>query len=977
MKRASERGGSTRLAELAGSIVTVLAVGAASSALAQTAIQQSPNPTATPAPAKPKPAPKKPDPDDELVIRATRSAYQALPGAVVGDIEPELELSPADVQSYGVSTVTDLLDELAPQTRSDRGRGGESPVILLNGRRISGFNEIRDIPVEAILRVDILPEEVSLKYGYTADQRVVNIVLRPRFRALTGEATGGGDTEGGQESGQAEADLFRVRGDNRMNFDLKYQGSSDLTDSARGIIEPSPPAPYAIGGNVVSVTPGAQIDPAFSALFGAPVTVAGVPTVAKLRALALTDFLTTAGTANTTNVGDDRTLSPATQSISANGVVSRTLPFGLSGTLNATFGATSSQSLQGLPTLGLTVPAGDPFTPFGSNVQIDRYITAFGPLRQNVTGWTAHLGGTLNRDVGSWRLSLTGAYDHADSLTETSGGVNAAPLQALLTGLSPTFNPFAPLSASLLVQSAASKGRSLSDSGNVQILANGPLLPTPAGPLYASLKVGDTESASFSDTERFGLTQALDLARNDFNAQGNFDLPIASRRHNFLPWFGELSLNGNVAVDRLSDFGLLQTLGYGVNWTPITGVNLIVSHTQDHLAPTVLQLDGPTVLTPGVNLLDFATGQTVDVTQISGGNPALKSDRRNVFKVGLTLKPISTQNLSITASYIDSHIDDPISTFPAASAQIEAAFADRFIRDDEGELEEVDDRPVNFAWQERREIRWGVNFTHPIGPQPPPAGLRRRIGANGQGGPGGRPAGAAPRGAGGGATGAAAAGTDGAPAPDGGGASTANSAGVGSAAPAGRAAIGAGGGGGGGGGRGFGGRGFGGGAAPTGGQFQVAVYHTIYFADQTLVTSGGPLLDFLHGAAAGTSGGQAQQQVEAQLGYTRGGWGARASANWLSGTTVLAGPLSPTGTLSFSDITTVNLRLFANLGQMRNLVRRQRWLTGVRVTLSATNLFDQRVQVHDATGQTPLSYQPAYLNPAGRTVSLSVRKLFF
>ena len=137
------------------------------------------------------------------------------------------------------------------------------------------------------------------------------------------------------------------------------------------------------------------------------------------------------------------------------------------------------------------------------------------------------------------------------------------------------------------------------------------------------------------------------------------------------------------------------------------------------------------------------------------------------------------------------------------------------------------------------------------------------------------------------------------------------------------------------------------------------------------------MLDFLNGSASGTSGGQPQQQVEAQLGYTRGGWGARASANWLSGTTVLAGPLSPTGTLTFSDIATVNLRLFANLGQMRNLVRRQRWLSGVRVTVSATNLFDQRVQVHDATGQTPLSYQPAYLNPAGRTVSLSIRKLFF
>ena len=60
-------------------------------------------------------------------------------------------------------------------------------MVLLNGRRISSLNEVQNIPTEAILRVDILPEEVSLKYGYTADQRVVNIVLKRRFRAITGE----------------------------------------------------------------------------------------------------------------------------------------------------------------------------------------------------------------------------------------------------------------------------------------------------------------------------------------------------------------------------------------------------------------------------------------------------------------------------------------------------------------------------------------------------------------------------------------------------------------------------------------------------------------------------------------------------------------------------------------------------------------------------------------------------------------------
>jgi len=94
-----------------------------------------------------------------LVVTAQRKIpYSQQPGAVVGDIEPEEQLDPSDIQSYGVSTVTELLNELAPQTRSDRGRSQTAPVLLLNGRRISSLNEIQNIPTEAILRVDILPE---------------------------------------------------------------------------------------------------------------------------------------------------------------------------------------------------------------------------------------------------------------------------------------------------------------------------------------------------------------------------------------------------------------------------------------------------------------------------------------------------------------------------------------------------------------------------------------------------------------------------------------------------------------------------------------------------------------------------------------------------------------------------------------------------------------------------------------------------
>ncbi len=967
-------------------LLAVLIVGPAS---AQTTPAPAPKAAAPPAPsAKPAPRPRAQRPtvpadldDDatavsEIVVSGAKPTYATLPGAVVGDITPELMLSPADIQSYGVSTLTELLDELAPETASGRGRGGEAPVVLLNGRRISGFNEIRDIPTEAILRVDILPEEVALKYGFTADQRVVNIVLRPRFRSVTADLRGGGPTDGGQVNGQAEGDQFRVRGDNRINLDLKYNGSSDLTEAARGLASQTSSQPYAVGGNVVAATGGGQIDPALSALAGRPVTVAGVPAAAGTRPLTLGDFT---GAANSTDIGTVRDLSAATQSLSANAVVAKALGNGFRSTLNATLGATSSESLRGLPSLGLVVPTGNPFSPFASPVKVDRYLNGFGPLRQDANGWTAHLGGTLNRDVDKWRFNLTGNYDHGDSTTVSDVGVNPAPLQALLTSGSTTFNPFTAPPASLIALLPRNTARSVSDSGNVQALAAGPLLQAWAGPLFASFKAGDTQSGFATSSTRLGVTQAIRLSRNDLNGQMNLDLPLTSTRNKVLPWMGDLSVNANVAVDRLSGFGALTTLGYGMNWKPVTGVTVIVSHTRDEQAPSIQQLGNPLILTAGARIFDFATGQTVDVTQISGGTRSLIADHRDVFKAGLTWKPVAAWDLTLTANYTASRIDNPIQTFPVDTAQIEAAFPDRFLRDSSGALVEVDNRPVNFAWSERKQLRWGFNYSRPVGKPPPPrprppgfdaaVAARRQRAANGQA--------AAP------ANGVPPAPADGAAPPppaDGG------------PAPSGQPRGGDGGGRGGGGGGGGGGRGgrggggfgggFPGGGPPGGGgqpqgRFRVALYHTIYFDDRMLVRNGGPLLDLLHGAAAGASGGQPQHQLEGQLGYTENNLGASLSANWLSGTTVQGGSANGAGDLTFSDLSTVNIRLFANAGAMRTVVQRHPWLRGTRITLNLFNLFDQRIKVTDASGRTPISFQPGYIDPSGRVFSLGVRKLFF
>ncbi len=300
-------------------------------------------------------------------------------------------------------------------------------------------------------------------------------------------------------------------------------------------------------------------------------------------------------------------------------------------------------------------------------------------------------------------------------------GVNPSPLQALLGADSASFNPFTAPAAALLSALPQNRARSVSDSGNLQVLTNGPLFNLPAGALYASLRAGDSESGFATSSTRLGVAQAIRLSRNDLNAQANLDLPIASRRKHFLSALGELSVNANLAVNQLSGFGALTTVGYGVNWTPVTGVNFIVSHTRDSAAPSVQQLGNPTVLTAGTRILDYATGQTVDVTQIAGGNAALQSDHRDVFKIGLTLKPVSTQDLTITANYIATRIDNPIQSFPVATAQIEAAFPDRFLRDATGELYEVDDppRPTSPGASARRSAG-GFNYSRPTGKAPPP-----------------------------------------------------------------------------------------------------------------------------------------------------------------------------------------------------------------------------------------------------------------
>ncbi|MEO6581947.1 MAG: TonB-dependent receptor, partial [Sphingomicrobium sp.] len=185
--------------------------------------------SATPAPAPPPSSGEEAD-EEEIVVVGQRPR-----GSVIGDISPENTLTGRDVRATGATSITELLEALAPQLGSARGRGGERPILLLNGQRISSFRELRDIPTEAIQRVEILPEEVALKYGYRADQRVVNFILRERFRSTAVQLRAGTATEGGQASGLADVTRLMLDRNGRTTINLHAEGNSALTESERAI----------------------------------------------------------------------------------------------------------------------------------------------------------------------------------------------------------------------------------------------------------------------------------------------------------------------------------------------------------------------------------------------------------------------------------------------------------------------------------------------------------------------------------------------------------------------------------------------------------------------------------------------------------------------------------------------------------------------------------------------------------------------
>jgi hypothetical protein len=242
------------------------------------------------------------------------------------------------------------------------------------------------------------------------------------------------------------------------------------------------------------------------------------------------------------------------------------------------------------------------------------------------------------------------------------------------------------------------------------------------------------------------------------------------------------------------------------------------------------------------------------------------------------------------------------------------------LRDPAGRLLSIDARPVNFSGRDRDELRFTLNLSRPWGPQPEMPSRPSR------------------------------------------GAASAREGGDGAAArpPVDPAAM----------------------AArflsfARRGSAQFSLVYTHRLKDEVRIAPGLSVLDLLDGDTLSDTEGSPQHEFELQGGANRDGWGGRMVVRWRDGSR-LRGGASASGPvdLAFEPLTTVDLRLFADLG-LQPWARDNTALRGVRVTFAIENLLDDHPQVRAADGTVPLNYQPSLLDPQGRAVRLSFRKLFF
>lgn len=450
----------------------------------------------------------------------------------------------------------------------------------------------------------------------------------------------------------------------------------------------------------------------------------------------------------------------------------------------------------------------------------------------------------------------------------------------------------------------------------VRLDAAGTIVSLPAGSLRGSVilegGVSELDSFTFQDNQQIGARRT----RDNTGVSANLFIPILSP----VSPAGRLSASYGLAFASLSDVDDTRRLNARIDWSPSRTLRFALAFVDEQRPPSLEQLGQPTLRSPNVRTLDFITGETVDLFFVTGGNPDLLNESERNFQAQFAIKPFRLLNIALNATFLLSRVNDPVAPFPLLTTATTSAFEERFTRDANGRLAEIDVRPINFSKSARDQIFWGLSFSRSLGP----------LSDDGQ------EAEQAFKGV----EDAAAANPDDF---------------VFSVSPNSALAQ---------------------QAQNLSSRIFANVYHTWFTRDEITLAPNTSPLNLRRGDAVDLFGGRRQHRIEFVAGAYKGGLGGRVDLRWDSATSLTGSAVTGGEGIRFDSLATLNFNVFVNLQEVFDKENKSFLLKKSRLTLDVNNVFNQRPVVRTDDGLTPIRFQQAYLDPLGRTISLAFRKGF-
>ncbi|MGQ3288811.1 hypothetical protein [Sphingopyxis sp.] len=628
--------------------------------------------------------------DSEIVVTAGRRGEAR--------VAAETEFGEGEIASQGADSIQDLLKRLAPFIDD----GGEEPVLLINGKPAGFDRSILTYPAEALDRLAVLKPEAAAQYGEPAGKRVINLVLKKNFSTLNADAGASFATAGGQYGGILSATRTAISGDMRWNAQARIGADSAFRKTARNI----PPRDGTFDSvGFIAAPDGGEIDPALSRSAGHLVTAAALPSGALTGTPGIDDFVATAGALHPVDPNRFETLQSSRRHASVKIGVTRPLG-GFSASLNLNAGRSDSGGERGLPMASVVVPAGHPWSPFADDIVLTRPFAGERALRSDNGSTSLGASLMLNGRIGGWQTSLAISYlrNHADNFLES--GIDVARVQRLIDDRDPAFNPYGEWDEGLMI---ATRTRTKSENISARLNVRKTIVDLPAGPLTWNLTAhtGRNRTESRQSDAAGNRIASNSMTRSQSNGLMSLSIPVSRAGEAEAGWLGDLTIDLSASAQLMTDSRPQKGYGGSISWSPSPVILFRGTIDFSEAAPSFDQLDAP-IVTTIIRVFDYARQAIADPVWITGGNPDLKSGRRQSVTLTALVRPLGNEVLTLNLGYRQSVAKGGLAAFPELTPAIEAAFPARVTRDAEGRLVAVDARAINLARDTNVDLSAGI-----------------------------------------------------------------------------------------------------------------------------------------------------------------------------------------------------------------------------------------------------------------------------